>query len=468
MQNNPIFSRRSFLARGAAVISAAATIPTFLDHSGRVLAAEFAANPQGVGRPDKVLVIVQLAGGNDGLNTIIPIRNDDYYRARPRIGVAKNKAIKLTDDFGVHPNAPGFKKLYDAGLLAICNSVGYPNFNRSHFRSTDIWSSAEPEKNSSSGWLGRYFDSCCSGADPGPQTAGKAKPSSPAKPQAADPAAAIALTNAPPIALEGDKFIPITFKNPASLTYQEGQKNAMVKSAFEKLNDGEMTELGMDDDDHKMAHLPKIPYGTEGSLTLPKAETDMFVQRSALNARVYAEQIKSSVARVSNKAAYPANPLAADLKLVAQMITAGLPTRVYYVTLGGFDTHSNQVQRHEKLMETLSSALAAFADDLKALGQLDRTTVMTFSEFGRRVNENGSQGTDHGEAAPLFVMGSAIKPGFHGAAPDLRKDKLHRGDVAFQQDFRSIYATMLKDWLKADDVKVLGKKFEPLSLFKTA
>lgn len=463
MQNNPVFSRRSFLARGAAVISAASTIPMFLDHSGRVMAAEFAANPRGVGRPDKVLVIVQLAGGNDGLNTVIPYRNDDYYRARPRIGIAKDKALKLNDELAVHPKAEGFKKLYDAGLLAICQCVGYPNFNRSHFRSTDIWSSAEPDKTSHSGWLGRYFDSCCSGADPGPKAA--AKPQA-AKPQPADPAAAIALTNSPPIALEGDKFIPITFKNPASLTYQEGQKNAMLKSAFEKLNDGEMTELGMDDDDHKMTRLPKIPYGTEGSLTLPKEETDMFVQRSALNARMYAEQIKSSVARVSNKANYPANPLAADLKLVAQMITAGLPTRVYYVTLGGFDTHSNEVPRHEKLMETLSSALAAFADDLKALGQLDRTTVMTFSEFGRRVAENGSQGTDHGEAAPLFVMGSAVKAGFHGPNPDLRKDKLTRGDVAFKVDFRSIYATMLRDWLKADDVKVLGKKFEALPLIK--
>jgi uncharacterized protein (DUF1501 family) len=192
----------------------------------------------------------------------------------------------------------------------------------------------------------------------------------------------------------------------------------------------------------------------------------MFVQRSALNARVYAEQIKASVAKVTNKATYPASPLASDLKLVAQMIAAGLPTRVYYVALSGFDTHSNQAQRHDKLMDTLSNALASFVEDLKALGQLDRTTVMTFSEFGRRVAENGSQGTDHGEAAPLFVMGSAIKPGFHGPAPDLRREKLSRGDVAYQLDFRRIYATMLKDWLKADDVKVLGKKFEPLALFK--
>jgi uncharacterized protein (DUF1501 family) len=227
-------------------------------------------------------------------------------------------------------------------------------------------------------------------------------------------------------------------------------------------------EPGVDDEEHQMPKLPKIPYGTKGSLNLPKEETDIFVQRSALSARVYAEQIKSSIAKVQSKANYPSNPLAADLKLVAQMITAGLPTRVYYVTLGGFDTHSGQAQRHERLMETLSSALAAFAEDLKALGQLDRVTTMTFSEFGRRVAENGSQGTDHGEAAPLFVMGSQIIPGFHGPNPDLRRDKLSRGDVAFQIDFRRIYASMLNTWLRADDVKVLGQKFQPLPIFKTA
>src|SRR5437763_5887662 len=165
--NNLLYSRRLFLTRGAQLLSVAGTLPLFLDKFGRCMAEDFAANPQGVGRPDKVLVIVQLAGGNDGLNTVIPVRNDDYYRARPRIGVARGKALKLTDEFGVHPNATGFKKLFDAGRLAICQCVGYPNHNRSHFRSTDIWSSAEPEKASHAGWLGRYFDACCCGADPG-------------------------------------------------------------------------------------------------------------------------------------------------------------------------------------------------------------------------------------------------------------------------------------------------------------
>jgi uncharacterized protein (DUF1501 family) len=455
--NSSVFSRRAFLSRGAALISAAGTIPLFLDQSGRVLAVDFAANPQGAGRPDRVLVIVQLAGGNDGLNTVVPIRNDDYYRARPKLGITKDRALRLTDEMGLHPAAAGLKKLYDEGVLGVVQCVGYPNFNRSHFRSTDIWSSAEPDRVSRSGWLGRYFDACCSGSDPG-EGAAAAKEA-----KAADPSAAISLTNSPPETLQGGKFIPITFKNPQNLSFKGAARNGAAKSAFEKLNDVEMVDPTMEDADHK---LPQIPYGTQGSLNLPTDETDLFVQRSALSARVYADQIKSTVAKVQNKAAYPATPFANDLKLVAQMIAGGMPTRVYYVTLGGFDTHRDQALRHVRLLETLGGALAAFTADLRALGQLERVTTMTFSEFGRRVAENGSQGTDHGEAAPLFVIGSHVKAGLHGPVPDLRKSALSRGDVAFKVDFRSVYAAMLRDWLRADDVKVLGRRFEALPIFK--
>ncbi len=193
-----------------------------------------------------------------------------------------------------------------------------------------------------------------------------------------------------------------------------------------------------------------------------------FLERSALNARVYADRIKTAAASVTNKAVYPETPLASDLKLVAQMIAAGLPTRVYYVSLGGFDTHSNQPARHSKLMEELAGSLASFNEDLKALGHLNRVTTMTFSEFGRRVNENGGAGTDHGEAGPMFVMGGAIKAGIFGQLPDLAPAKLHRGDLPYSLDFRRVYAGMLHDWLGADDVKILGKKFDRLDLFKQA
>ena len=456
--NDLLFSRRLFLSRGAQVLSAAATIPFFLDRSGRVMAAEFAANPQGVGRPDRILVVLQLAGGNDGLNTVVPITNDDYYKARPRLGIAKTKALKVSDDFGFHPNASGFKKLFEEGHMAVMHAVGYPNPNRSHFRGTDIWATAEPEKVGQTGWLGRYFDSCCNGEDPGP-AAKNAK-----KDKTAEPNSAVALTNDPPTALQGAKYIPIAFRNLEGLAYRDAGKNPALKTAFEKLNDV--------DADNTMNQDHKVMQERQNKLITPvtgaRDQTEEFLQRTALNARVYADQIRKTASTVQNKANYPASRLGADLKLVAQMIASGAPTRVYYVTLGGFDTHSNQTFRHDNLMAQLGSAIESFITDLKALGHLDRTMVMTFSEFGRRVSENGSQGTDHGEAAPLFMFGGAVKPGFYGQFPDLAPGKLHRGDVPFSTDFRRIYATVLRDWLKADDAKILGKKFDTLPLLKLA
>jgi uncharacterized protein (DUF1501 family) len=467
MPNTPLFSRRLFLTRGVQLLSAAGTLPLFLDRSARVLAADFANDPQGAGRPDRVLVIVQMAGGNDGLNTVIPYRNDDYYRARPRLGIKRSDALRANDDFGFHPSATGLKKLYDAGHLAVLHSVGYPNFNRSHFRSTDIWQTAEPEKTARSGWLGRYFDACCSGEDPGPGAKHDGAANKGVK--AAEPSAAIALTAEPPTTLIGERFIPIAFRNPAELTHTESARNDKLRRAFDRLNDIDPDHM-MDDPDQP--HRPAIPLGTNGSVNPaggsgadPHGGADDFLQRSALNARVYADTIKRSVASVQNKVQYPQSAFATQLKLTAQMIAAGLPTRVYYAQIGGFDTHSGQAARHVRLMEELSEGLASFVEDLKALGQLDRTTVMTFSEFGRRVAENGSGGTDHGEAAPLFVMGTSIQPGFHGTPPELRPDRLHRGDVPFTQDFRDLYATMLRQWLRADDVKVLGKRFDGVDLF---
>src|SRR3954468_9278755 len=235
--NETLFSRRLFLTRGVQLLSVAGTVPLFLDRSGRAMAAEFAANPQGVGRPDRILVVLQLAGGNDGLNTVIPISNDDYYKARPRLGIPKNKALKVSDDFGFHPNSPGFKKLFEDGHMAVLHAVGYPNPNRSHFRGTDIWATAEPEKVAQTGWLGRYFDSCCSGADPG-SSAKNAKNQNPAEPNPA-----VALTNDPPTALQGAKYIPIAFRNLEGLAYRDAGKNPALRTAFEKLNDVDPNDM---------------------------------------------------------------------------------------------------------------------------------------------------------------------------------------------------------------------------------
>ncbi len=453
---NPLFSRRLFLSRGTQLLSAAATLPLFLDRSAHVMAAEYGNNPQGVGRPDRILVIVQLAGGNDGLSTVIPTRNDDYTKARPRLGIKPADTLKLNDDFGLHSQMAGFKKLYDTGEMAILQAVGYPNHNRSHFRSTDIWQTAEPEKTAHCGWLGRYFDNNCPGMDPSPlQTTKSASPNS-----------AIALVAEPPTSLVGEKFIPLTFRSPNDLQHMASSRDEKLKTAFERLN----SDIGLTGDmmdgkggDQKIV----IPRGVKSD-TKPVDSSDDFLQRSALNARVYADNIRKTTASVQNKVNYPQGAFAQQLKLVAQMIASGMPTRVYYTQLGGFDTHSGQAQRHDRLMAELSSGIAAFMADMKAFGHLDRTCMMTFSEFGRRVAENGSQGTDHGEAAPLFIFGSEkmIKPGFHGEAPDLRPSKLSRGDVAFKMDFRSIYASVLQQWLRTDDQLVLGKKFAQIPLFQ--
>ena len=191
-----------------------------------------------------------------------------------------------------------------------------------------------------------------------------------------------------------------------------------------------------------------------------------FIQRTALNARIYAEKIQNISATIENKATYPQTQLGRDFKLIAQLIASGMPTRVYYVKLGGFDTHSNQLQNHPRLLEEVSGGIAAFIDDLKQLNQLNRTTLMTFSEFGRRVHENGS-GTDHGEAAPMFLAGGAVKPGLHGVFPSLAPEKLNRGDVPFTTDFRRVYATLLNKWMGADDQKIMEAKFDALDLLKT-
>jgi len=443
-----VYSRRLFLSRGVQLLSVAGTLPLFLDHSARCMAADFAANPAGAGRPDDhVLVVIQLAGGNDGLNTVVPLGNDDYYNARPRIAVARNAALKLNDEWGVHPSATGFKKLWDSGDLAIVHAVAYPNANRSHFRATDIWTTGEPERLGTTGWLGRYCDATCNGSDPG----GAKKE--------IDPATAIALDSEPPTALQGAKYVPLTFAGAGrggGLGAGASQGGRFARGGAGMQNDTLAKLNGNDPASVMAAAHPSAA-----------AKAEDFLQRTALNARIYADKIRQASASVENKATYSQTGLARDLKLVAQLIASGMPTRVYYVKLGGFDTHANQLQTHPALLDQLSGGLAAFVDDLKQLGQLNRVTTMTFSEFGRRVHDNGS-GTDHGEAAPMFIAGGKVKPGFHGTFPGLAAEKLSRGDVAFTTDFRRVYATLLQGWLGADDAKILGGKFESMDILRQA
>ncbi len=415
-------TRREFLAGSLTFLSAASTMPLFLGHTARALAA---GDPAGRRRRDdhRILVVIQLAGGNDGLNTVIPYTMDPYYRYRRQLAIPKEKVLRLEQGVGLHPSAVGLKALYDAGRMAIVQGVGYPNPNRSHFVATDIWSTADPNLRRKTGWLGRYFDACCRGADPGP-----------------DPVEGIALTKEAPLAMRGDGFTPLAFENPEALRWRGPRRDPAAEAVFRRLNQ-------------------RPPAGDEPT---PAA----YLQRAALKALVGADEIRSAAGRQLRGGRF--NPrtgsLGRSLQLVARMIAADMPTRVYYVSMGGFDTHSAQLGRQARLLEQLGNAVRQFVETLEAHKLLDRVLIMTFSEFGRRVEENASGGTDHGEAAPMFLFGSRLRPGLHERHPSLTH--LHRGDLKFGVDFRRVYATVLRDWLDVRPEPILGGAYKPLRLVR--
>lgn len=440
MSDETIHTRREFMNKGLALISASATVPFFLDRTAWAISDPF-DTPLVKSKPgandERVLVVLQLAGGNDGLNTVVPFENDLYHKARPRIRVAKNDVLKINDELGFHPKADGLKQLYDDGLLAVVQGVGYPNPNRSHFVSTDIWSTADPTEATHNGWIGRYFDCSCTGMD---------RP---------DPKLGIALTQEAPLAMMGKRFSPVSFNRPEELSWRGPGARGAGLDAFEELN--------------AIEHLnqPKT------SARLDESGALAYLQRMAMNAQTSAREIQDaagvSVGRRRGRASRlrrGGGLLSQQLAMVRRMIAAGLDTKVYYVSMGGFDTHAGQIGRHQNLLTQLSQALTSFVKDLREDGLLDKVLLMTFSEFGRRVAENGSQGTDHGAAAPLFVVGNRIKPGLHGDHPSLEPGKLDSGDLKWQTDFRSIYAAILHDWLKTDAGKILGGRFKKMGLFR--
>jgi uncharacterized protein (DUF1501 family) len=419
MQWNPITTRRDFLRSGLALVGFGATVPAFVSRlawaiGGPEDSAETAAARANLSE-DRVLVIVQLAGGNDGLNTVIPFEDDVYHKSRPRLAIPANQVLRLKGSIGLHPAAAELKRLHDEGWLAIVQGVGYPNPNRSHFKSTDIWETASPDGRRHRGWLGRYFDNACSGCDPLP------------------PESAIALTSEAPLSLQGDRFQPLAFDDPRALQWDAG-RDPLLARAREKLSEPDAKPV-------------------DSELT--------YLRRVAVDATVSADRIRRAASGPS-PVDYPRSAFAQALRTVARLVAAKMPARVYYVSLGGFDTHSDQKPRHERLLQTFSSTMRAFLKDLREIGHLDRVLVMTFSEFGRRVAENSAGGTDHGQAAPMFLFGSKLKPGLHGKASDLRK--LSQGDVAFTTDFRQVYATVLEKWLRADSKAILGGSFTPLAV----
>jgi uncharacterized protein (DUF1501 family) len=443
-QEPALRTRREFLRTSVLGGALTWTVPAFLANTFSALQAEAAASAtQAVtGKDASILVVLQMAGGNDGLNTVVPYANDYYHQARPRIGLASNSILKINDALGLHKSLAGFKNLYDAGQLSVIQGVGYPNPNRSHFRSTEIWQTAsDADKVEGYGWLGRYFDNACGGADP---TVG------------------VNIGQQMPQAFNARTPTGISLNNPQSYRFmagrpgRDGQMNADEKS-FRELNQPE----------DAVAFAADNSGGTIGAIHGPTTHSGSvmdFLERTALDAEVSSDKILAITKRVENQATYPASQLANSLKLVAKLIGGGLPTRIFYVSQGGYDTHTNQAGQQDRLLQDLGDSGKAFVQDWQAQGNFQRVLLMTFSEFGRRVAENANGGTDHGAAAPMFVIGHKVKAGLHGIYPSLAPHDLFNGDLKFNVDFRSVYAGILEEWLKTKSQPILGAKFKPLRL----
>ncbi len=393
-----LLKRKEFIQVGS-LATASLMLPKFLKaFEGRSMV------PLG----NKVVVILQLSGGNDGLNTVIPVRNDLYYKARPKLGIAKTKALSLTDEVGLHPALTGFKELFDDGSLAIMNSVGYPNPDRSHFRSMDIWHTASQSNEYwTNGWVGRYLDAQCKGCD--------------------KPTQAIEIDDVLSLALKGENIKGIAVKDPRRLYGTANEK------FFRDIMKNHKDEAG----EQPVDYLYKTMAETLSS-------ADYIFQQSKLH---------------PSNADYPKTDLGNSLKTIASLIYSEINTKVYYVSLGSFDTHINQDAQQQRLFTEMNDAVKVFVKDLKQQNRFEDVMLFTFSEFGRRVEQNASGGTDHGTANNMFLVSGGLKQkGILNPLPDL--SDLNEGDLKYKVDFKNVYATVLKKWLQADDKSILAKQYD--------
>lgn len=412
-----MLSRRSFL-KSSALLALSPTVPGFLARTART------AEPK---RDGRVLVVIELNGGNDGINTIVPFADEGYARHRKNLRLPTDKLLKINDNVGFHPAMRDAAKLLETGRLAVVQGVGYPNPNRSHFESMNIWQTARLETGGRgsrraddpirTGWLGNALDSGRPPAD-------------------GAPASLLVGLDSPRTALRGDRAVTATL---AHLDDWALSGSLDPKRALQRPDGPGHDQRGKGDD------------------------LRAFVARSMLDAYATAEHLQELAYIKEGGAAYPATNLAERLQLVARLLKTGYSTRVFYTTQGSYDTHFTQLDTHTQLLAELSGAIRAFLDDLHASGLEDRVAVLTFSEFGRRVAENGSFGTDHGTAAPLFLAGKLVQAGLVGQTPSLID--LLEGDLNMGIDFRRVYATVLEKWLELPAKAALGGTFEPLPLF---
>jgi uncharacterized protein (DUF1501 family) len=398
-----MISRRQFL-KSSSLLALAPTVPAFLARTAR------AAEPR---RDGRVLVVLELSGGNDGINTVVPFKDEGYAKHRRALRLPANTLVKVNDEVSLHPAMTAAGQLLESKRLAIVQGVSYPNPSRSHAESMSIWQTARLKSGEATGgWLGQALDEV-------------------PKPYTGAPASVFLSGQSVPVALRGRRS---------------------MASALPQLEDFAAPPEGP---------VRKVIAGPE-----PADDLTAFVRRSLLDGYTTADWLKE-VGRAKNTGVtYPPTVLARHLQLIARLLKSGLGAPVFYAAQGGYDTHAGQLFTHASLLGELSGALKAFLDDLAAAGIAERVLVLTFSEFGRRVAENGSAGTDHGTAGPVFLAGPGVKPGLVGKTPNLLD--LEDGDLKMGIDFRQVYATVLEEWLKLPAKAALAGTFEHLPLFATA
>lgn len=403
-------TRRDLMKRGG-VIAVGLTAPRWLS---TIAHADVLRQAQG-GKisKDTVLVVCQLSGGNDGLNTVVPYADTTYRQLRPTLGIPDDKVLKINDELGFHPALAGLHELYKEGKVAVVQNVGYPRPNRSHFKSMEIWQSASPTSALKNGWVGRHMDTLVAG---GPM----------------NPVMALGLSTDKPLAL-----------------------NAKVASipCFASLAD--IQSMVGDPDVERMLRQIQGPDAALGSDT-------RVVQQASKTALDAMAVLSKQLQGFAPKQTYGNDPFGQGFKQIAQLVATSPATRVVYFSAGGFDTHARQAESHERLLGGFGGAVKAFQREMEALGKADKVIVLVFSEFGRRTFENASGGTDHGAAAPMFLVGKNVKGGIHGSNPNLKD--LADGDLKFGIDFRQVYAATLDQWMGGDSQVVLGEKFAPLAV----
>ncbi|MBM4069409.1 MAG: DUF1501 domain-containing protein [Planctomycetes bacterium] len=409
-----MFTRRDFLKTGSSMVALGGSVPLFLNRT----AAQAPASDRPGGR-DTILVVVQLTGGNDGLNTVIPFRDDAYNRARPTLRQPANQIHRINDDIGLHPAMNALHGLHQDNSLCIVQGVGYPNPSQSHFRSMDVWQAGSTARDLPEGWIGKALRNI-----PG--------------------AASFHLANnneSAPLALTG---APV--RVPSIRSLEDFQLRVEASSNRDRQS------------------LRSVIESTAAPSSASSGGLLDFVQRTAVNTFASSRRLEQLGRSYQPRVPYPNTPLGNHLRLAAQLIDGGLGARLFYTSLDNFDTHAAQALSHTNLLRTLSDAVSAFYRDMSARGHRDRVLVMTFSEFGRRVHENGSRGTDHGAAAPMFLVGGRVRNGLVGAHPSLTQ--LDQDNLRHHTDFRQVYAAILDRWLGVPSRQVLGQEFRPVDVFR--